>query len=179
MEKCTADDKIYHKTCLRCGHCQKVLQLGNYAALNGVFYCKPHFKQLFAVKGNYTDGFQAAEAKMETLRSGAAEESKQDGPSPTKSQSNLAAQAPASSDKPAAEEQLNEYAAKVNAIRNKMETQEPIAAPAPAGNGALQMKQEQLHQMKLELESKKREVADLEATIAAKEIEVMNLQASH
>jgi hypothetical protein len=41
--------------------------LGNYAALNGVFYCKPHFKQLFAVKGNYTDGFQAAEAKMENV----------------------------------------------------------------------------------------------------------------
>jgi hypothetical protein len=37
------------------------LQLGNYAALNGVFYCKPHFKQLFAVKGNYTDGFKQAE----------------------------------------------------------------------------------------------------------------------
>ena len=57
MDKLVADDKIYHKTCLRCGHCKKVLQLGNYAALNNVFYCKPHFKQLFAVKGNYTDGF--------------------------------------------------------------------------------------------------------------------------
>jgi hypothetical protein len=32
--------------------------------LNGVFYCKPHFKQLFAVKGNYSDGFQAAEQKL-------------------------------------------------------------------------------------------------------------------
>jgi hypothetical protein len=53
-----------HKSCLRCGHCSKVLQLGNYASLNQVFYCKPHFKQLFAVKGNYTDGFQKAEGQF-------------------------------------------------------------------------------------------------------------------
>jgi hypothetical protein len=37
------------------------LQLGNYAALNGTFYCKPHFKQLFALKGNYSDGFKAGD----------------------------------------------------------------------------------------------------------------------
>lgn len=62
MDRLVADDKIFHKTCLRCGHCKKVLSLGNYAALNGVFYCKPHFKQLFALKGNYSDGFKASEA---------------------------------------------------------------------------------------------------------------------
>ena len=62
MEKITADDKIFHKTCLRCLHCNKVLSLGNYAALNGGFYCKPHFKQLFALKGNYSDGFKASES---------------------------------------------------------------------------------------------------------------------
>ena len=60
MDKLSADDKIYHKTCLRCLHCNKVLSLGNYAALNGGFYCKPHFKQLFALKGNYSDGFKAS-----------------------------------------------------------------------------------------------------------------------
>lgn len=78
MDKISADDKILHKTCLRCGHCSKVMQLGNYAALNGVFYCKPHFKQLFAVKGNYTDGFQTAEKKMADIvgRSASADESK-------------------------------------------------------------------------------------------------------
>ncbi|KAL5037396.1 hypothetical protein BDV3_006892 [Batrachochytrium dendrobatidis] len=61
MDRLSADDKVFHKTCLRCGHCSKVLSLGNYAALNGVFYCKPHFKQLFALKGNYSDGFKASE----------------------------------------------------------------------------------------------------------------------
>ncbi|KAJ3077500.1 Xin actin-binding repeat-containing protein 2, partial [Quaeritorhiza haematococci] len=45
MDKLIADDK-----------------LGNYAALNGLFYCKPHFKQLFALKGNYSDGFKASSA---------------------------------------------------------------------------------------------------------------------
>ena len=32
-------------------------RLGNFAALQGQFYCKPHFKQLFKVKGNYDEGF--------------------------------------------------------------------------------------------------------------------------
>jgi hypothetical protein len=63
MDIAKADDKVFHKTCIRCGHCNKVLSLGNYAALNGVFYCKPHFKQLFAMKGNYTDGFKASEER--------------------------------------------------------------------------------------------------------------------
>jgi hypothetical protein len=31
--------------------------LGKFAALEGKFYCKPHFKQLFALKGNYHTGF--------------------------------------------------------------------------------------------------------------------------
>ena len=44
------DEKVFHKTCLKCKTCQKTVSLGNYAALNGVFYCKPHFKQLFAAK---------------------------------------------------------------------------------------------------------------------------------
>jgi hypothetical protein len=29
-----------------------LLELGTYASLEGVYYCKPHFKQLFAAKGN-------------------------------------------------------------------------------------------------------------------------------
>lgn len=49
--------KLYHKGCLRCTQCSVVLTLGNYAAMNGVTYCKPHLKQLFATKGNYDEGF--------------------------------------------------------------------------------------------------------------------------
>ena len=31
--------------------------VGTYAALQGVIYCKVHFKQLFKMKGNYDEGF--------------------------------------------------------------------------------------------------------------------------
>lgn len=31
--------------------------LGSYAALEGEFYCKPHYQQLFKSKGNYDEGF--------------------------------------------------------------------------------------------------------------------------
>ena len=30
---------------------------GTYAALQGILYCKTHFKQLFKMKGNYDEGF--------------------------------------------------------------------------------------------------------------------------
>jgi len=42
---------------LKCSHCQKQLELGTYASNAGIYYCKPHFKQLFAAKGNYDEGF--------------------------------------------------------------------------------------------------------------------------
>lgn len=56
-EKLSADGKIFHKSCFRCKECKKVLSLGNYASLSGVYYCKPHFKTLFKLKGNYSEGF--------------------------------------------------------------------------------------------------------------------------
>eukprot|EP01102_Stenamoeba_stenopodia_P018569 TRINITY_DN682_c0_g1_i3.p1 TRINITY_DN682_c0_g1~~TRINITY_DN682_c0_g1_i3.p1 ORF type:complete len:302 (+),score=93.04 TRINITY_DN682_c0_g1_i3:55-960(+) len=58
-EKISADEKIFHKACFRCTHCNGLLKLGNYASLTGKYYCKPHFKQLFALKGNYNEGFGA------------------------------------------------------------------------------------------------------------------------
>jgi hypothetical protein len=57
MEKMVADKVLFHKNCMKCTHCSKTLGLGNFAALNGKYYCKPHFKQLFQTKGNYSDGF--------------------------------------------------------------------------------------------------------------------------
>eukprot|EP01117_Protostelium_nocturnum_P019597 TRINITY_DN8539_c0_g1_i4.p1 TRINITY_DN8539_c0_g1~~TRINITY_DN8539_c0_g1_i4.p1 ORF type:complete len:613 (-),score=298.29 TRINITY_DN8539_c0_g1_i4:108-1946(-) len=53
----TGQKKVFHKTCLRCVSCNVVLSLGNYSGLNGQYYCKPHFKQLFKTKGNYDEGF--------------------------------------------------------------------------------------------------------------------------
>lgn len=57
VEMITADDKPFHKFCFKCTECKATLRLGNYAALQGKIYCKPHFKQLFKVKGNYDEGF--------------------------------------------------------------------------------------------------------------------------
>ncbi|GAM29424.1 hypothetical protein SAMD00019534_126000 [Acytostelium subglobosum LB1] len=60
-EKIVVEDKeekkTFHKLCLKCSHCKITLSLGNYASMNGVMFCKPHFKQLFATKGNYDEGF--------------------------------------------------------------------------------------------------------------------------
>jgi hypothetical protein len=63
MERMDADGKVFHKTCMKCEHCACRLSLGNYAALNGKYYCKTHFKQLFKTKGNYTEGFGEEDAK--------------------------------------------------------------------------------------------------------------------
>ena len=40
-------------------------RLGNYAALQGKLYCKPHFKQLFKAKGNYDEGFGREQHKTQ------------------------------------------------------------------------------------------------------------------
>jgi len=56
-ERIATDLEIFHKTCFKCCHCNNILKLGNYASLEGKYYCKPHFKQLFATKGNYNEGF--------------------------------------------------------------------------------------------------------------------------
>ncbi|XP_065051037.1 serine/arginine repetitive matrix protein 2-like [Rhopilema esculentum] len=57
MEKLEADGRMFHKFCFKCTECKNTLRLGNYAALSGKIYCKPHFKQLFRLKGNYDEGF--------------------------------------------------------------------------------------------------------------------------
>jgi len=63
MERMDADGKAFHKTCFKCEHCQCVLKLGNFAAMGGRYFCKPHFKQLFKEKGNYHSGFGDEDAK--------------------------------------------------------------------------------------------------------------------
>lgn len=42
--------------CFKCCVCTKTLSAGNYAGMAGKVYCKPHFKQLFKLKGNYDEG---------------------------------------------------------------------------------------------------------------------------
>ena len=64
MEKLEADGKIYHKKCFRCQDCNNQISLGGYAALNNKLYCKPCFKKLFKLKGNYSEGFGEEQHKM-------------------------------------------------------------------------------------------------------------------
>jgi len=44
-------------------------RLGNYTANDGQIYCKPHFLQLFAIKGNYSAGFGLDDHKTRWLSS--------------------------------------------------------------------------------------------------------------
>jgi len=60
MEKLTIEQVVYHKTCFKCAKCAKVLRMGDFTAIQGEVFCKPHFKQLFQVKGNYEEGFKQA-----------------------------------------------------------------------------------------------------------------------
>eukprot|EP01105_Mastigella_eilhardi_P012061 TRINITY_DN2775_c0_g1_i1.p1 TRINITY_DN2775_c0_g1~~TRINITY_DN2775_c0_g1_i1.p1 ORF type:complete len:265 (+),score=71.88 TRINITY_DN2775_c0_g1_i1:90-884(+) len=58
MEALHVDKAVFHKSgCFRCLHCKSTLSPGSYASLGGKFYCKPHFKQLFALKGDYSRAF--------------------------------------------------------------------------------------------------------------------------
>ncbi|KAJ3192366.1 LIM domain and actin-binding protein 1 [Irineochytrium annulatum] len=57
MEELVYDGKKFHKGCLKCNHCNTSINLKNIACLEGKYYCKPHFKQLFKLKGNYAEGF--------------------------------------------------------------------------------------------------------------------------
>ena len=91
MDELKADNKIFHKSCLRCSECNKVLSLGTFAALEGKMFCKPHFikvgyflsiiwfcnganlcqfRQLFKAKGDYTSGFGKEDIKSNWAPSG-------------------------------------------------------------------------------------------------------------
>ncbi|KAL1322232.1 LIM domain-containing protein PLIM2c-like [Arachis ipaensis] len=63
LEKMSLEGECYHKTCFRCAHAGCPLTHSNYAALDGVLYCKHHFQQLFMEKGNYNHVLQAAKDK--------------------------------------------------------------------------------------------------------------------
>ena len=56
MEEITVNGDTYHSNgCFKCATCKVTLTMSNFAALDGVNYCKPHFKQLFKRKGSYKD----------------------------------------------------------------------------------------------------------------------------
>ncbi|KAJ3134428.1 LIM domain and actin-binding protein 1 [Geranomyces variabilis] len=64
VEKITLDSRVMHKTCLRCEYCKCQLKPGTVAAMDGKYFCKPHFRQLFKLNGNYAEGFGMARYGM-------------------------------------------------------------------------------------------------------------------
>ncbi|XP_070199388.1 uncharacterized protein [Littorina saxatilis] len=57
MEKIEIEKHAYHKSCFRCSHCHCILTPKTFAINRSVLFCTNHYKQLFATKGNYDEGF--------------------------------------------------------------------------------------------------------------------------
>ncbi|XP_035828717.1 uncharacterized protein LOC101856472 isoform X4 [Aplysia californica] len=57
MERLEMNKRVYHKACFRCSQCKAVLTPKTFAINNDVIFCTTHYKQLFATKGNYDEGF--------------------------------------------------------------------------------------------------------------------------
>ena len=54
MEFIGASGHSFHKACFRCSTCKQKLRADNFATVNNVFYCQPHYDQAFkASGGNY------------------------------------------------------------------------------------------------------------------------------
>jgi hypothetical protein len=53
LEAVNALNKTFHKSCFRCKHCDSVISLKSFAAIEGEPYCKPHYLALFKSKGTY------------------------------------------------------------------------------------------------------------------------------
>ncbi|CAK9330185.1 unnamed protein product [Citrullus colocynthis] len=69
VDQLTADNKVYHKACFRCHHCNSTLKLFNYSSFEGVLYCKPHFDQLFKMTGSLEKSFEGTPRTLRTDRS--------------------------------------------------------------------------------------------------------------
>ncbi|KAH7858562.1 hypothetical protein Vadar_025308 [Vaccinium darrowii] len=69
VDQLTADNKVYHKACFRCHHCNGTLKLSNYNSFEGVLYCKPHFDQLFKMTGSLDKSFEGGPKSARADRS--------------------------------------------------------------------------------------------------------------
>ncbi|KAK8643460.1 hypothetical protein V6N13_012759 [Hibiscus sabdariffa] len=62
-EEVMVEGQSYHKSCFKCSHGGCPISPSNYAALEGILYCKHHFSQLFKEKGSYNHLIQSASIK--------------------------------------------------------------------------------------------------------------------
>ncbi|KAJ9539912.1 hypothetical protein OSB04_026418 [Centaurea solstitialis] len=72
LEKVTVENQAYHKSCFKCSHGGCSLSPSNYAALEGILYCKHHFSQLFKEKGSYNHLIKSASIKRSAAAATAA-----------------------------------------------------------------------------------------------------------
>ncbi|OAY80073.1 LIM domain-containing protein WLIM2b [Ananas comosus] len=63
LETVTVEGQSYHKSCFKCSHGGCPISPSNYAALEGILYCKHHFSQLFKEKGSYNHLLKSASIK--------------------------------------------------------------------------------------------------------------------
>ncbi|CAH8559052.1 unnamed protein product [Schistosoma margrebowiei] len=47
VDRISTGERVYHKACFRCATCQRTLLVGNFASLDGVIFCKPHYIEQF------------------------------------------------------------------------------------------------------------------------------------
>ncbi|CAN6568910.1 unnamed protein product [Malus baccata var. baccata] len=72
LEKVTVESQAYHKSCFKCSHGGCPITPSNYAALEGILYCKHHFSQLFKEKGSYNHLIKSASIKRTAAAAAAA-----------------------------------------------------------------------------------------------------------
>ncbi|RVW60846.1 LIM domain-containing protein WLIM2b [Vitis vinifera] len=63
QKEVTVESQAYHKSCFKCSHGGCPISPSNYAALEGILYCKHHFAQLFKEKGSYNHLIKSASMK--------------------------------------------------------------------------------------------------------------------
>ncbi|RTG83938.1 uncharacterized protein DC041_0001133 [Schistosoma bovis] len=51
VDRISTGERVYHKACFRCATCQRTLLVGNFASLDGVIFCKPHYIEQFHMSG--------------------------------------------------------------------------------------------------------------------------------
>ncbi|CAG7874128.1 unnamed protein product [Brassica rapa] len=73
IEKVTVESQCYHKSCFKCSHGGCPISPSNYAALEGILYCKHHFAQLFKEKGSYNHLIKSASIKRSAAAAAAAD----------------------------------------------------------------------------------------------------------
>lgn len=128
MEKLEYDGQSFHKACLKCESCKRNITPTNCAALHGKYYCKPHLKQLFALKGNYDEGFGKDQRKKDWKGEACSAPSKVTPAAPAKQPSPPPAEAAAPAEEPATNDNTEDNAPAADATEATEENGETAAA---------------------------------------------------